>query len=300
MARGIRARWRSSCGSTELPSIIGIMVDLAPPTAPSVTRPADEPPRRTDAATWDAFVADARSRARTSSSRRGPQVKAVNGWSARPALAGDGADGRDRRARSSSAGRDRCPGRSPTPRAARSPAAGRRTRDRAAFTEACRSTLREPRRARVARPDRPRDRARRPGRRGRRRAPGAAAAGWRPAPPIQPNATRIIDLAPDEEALWGDLRKKWRQYVNKARSAGVTVVDADGDRLGEFYRDLPRDRRPGRLPDPDRAGLPRRLGGLRAARPRPAAVRPDAGRRAASRRCSSSAAGRASSSRTAG
>ncbi len=65
---------------------------------------------------------------------------------------------------------------------------------------------------------------------------GLAAAGWRSAPPIQPNATRIIDLTADEEALWGDLRKKWRQYVNKARSGGVTVVDADATRLGEFYR----------------------------------------------------------------
>ncbi len=61
-------------------------------------------------------------------------------------------------------------------------------------------------------------------------------AGWRPAAPIQPNATRIIDLRPDEDALLADLRKKWRQYVNKARTAGVTVVDADGDRLSEFYR----------------------------------------------------------------
>ncbi len=61
-------------------------------------------------------------------------------------------------------------------------------------------------------------------------------AGWRPAPPIQPASSRIIDLAPDEDALWADLRKKWRQYVNKARSAGIVVVDADGDRLGEFYR----------------------------------------------------------------
>jgi lipid II:glycine glycyltransferase (peptidoglycan interpeptide bridge formation enzyme) len=62
------------------------------------------------------------------------------------------------------------------------------------------------------------------------------AEGWRPAPPIQPSSTRVIDLRPDEEALWGDLRKKWRQYVNKARSAGVTVADAEGDRLDEFYR----------------------------------------------------------------
>jgi lipid II:glycine glycyltransferase (peptidoglycan interpeptide bridge formation enzyme) len=61
-------------------------------------------------------------------------------------------------------------------------------------------------------------------------------AGWRPAAPIQPSSTRIIDLVPEEEVLWGDLRKKWRQYVNKARTGGVTVVDAEGDRLGEFYR----------------------------------------------------------------
>ncbi len=61
-------------------------------------------------------------------------------------------------------------------------------------------------------------------------------AGWRPAPAIQPGSTRVIDLRADEAALWGDLRKKWRQYVNKARSGGVVVVDADGDRLGDFYR----------------------------------------------------------------
>lgn len=62
------------------------------------------------------------------------------------------------------------------------------------------------------------------------------AAGWRPAPPVQPAATRIVDLRADETALWGDLRKKWRQYVNKARSAGIQVVDGDGARLPEFYR----------------------------------------------------------------
>ncbi len=62
------------------------------------------------------------------------------------------------------------------------------------------------------------------------------AAGWRPASPIQPNATRIIDLTADEAALWGDLRKKWRQYVNKARSSGVVVVDGDASRLADFYR----------------------------------------------------------------
>ena len=61
-------------------------------------------------------------------------------------------------------------------------------------------------------------------------------AGWRPASPIQPNASRIIDLTADEDALWGDLRKKWRQYVNKARNGGIVVSDGDGADLAEFYR----------------------------------------------------------------
>jgi len=61
-------------------------------------------------------------------------------------------------------------------------------------------------------------------------------AGWVSAPPIQPERTRIIDLRADEAALWSDLRKKWRQYVNRARSGGVRVVEADGDRLPDFYR----------------------------------------------------------------
>jgi peptidoglycan pentaglycine glycine transferase (the first glycine) len=65
---------------------------------------------------------------------------------------------------------------------------------------------------------------------------GLRRAGWRPAPPIQPVATRVIDLAAGEDALWGDLRKKWRQYVNKARSGGVRIVDAGPERLDEFYR----------------------------------------------------------------
>ena len=60
-------------------------------------------------------------------------------------------------------------------------------------------------------------------------------AGWRPGPSIQPPSTRIIDLRADEGALWGDLRKKWRQYVNRARSLGVTVEEADGTELGTFY-----------------------------------------------------------------
>jgi lipid II:glycine glycyltransferase (peptidoglycan interpeptide bridge formation enzyme) len=61
-------------------------------------------------------------------------------------------------------------------------------------------------------------------------------AGWRPAPAIQPASTRLIDLREPEAALWAGLRKKWRQYVNKARSGGVTVVDGAAEDLPTFYR----------------------------------------------------------------
>jgi lipid II:glycine glycyltransferase (peptidoglycan interpeptide bridge formation enzyme) len=60
--------------------------------------------------------------------------------------------------------------------------------------------------------------------------------GWRPATPVQPNSTRIIDLRADVDALQSDMRKKWRQYVNRASKAGIRVVDAEGDRLADFYR----------------------------------------------------------------
>ncbi len=62
------------------------------------------------------------------------------------------------------------------------------------------------------------------------------ACGWQPTRPVQPASTRIIDLADGEPALWSGLRKKWRQYVNKARSAGVTVVDGGDDPIEPFYR----------------------------------------------------------------
>jgi hypothetical protein len=62
-----------------------------------------------------------------------------------------------------------------------------------------------------------------------------AAAGWRPAPSVQPPSSRVIDLAAGEDALWSDLRKKWRQYVNRARANGVTVVELPGDPIAPFY-----------------------------------------------------------------
>jgi peptidoglycan pentaglycine glycine transferase (the first glycine) len=60
-------------------------------------------------------------------------------------------------------------------------------------------------------------------------------AGWRPGTPIQPPRTRQVDLHADETALWGNLRKKWRQYVNKARRDGIAIVEAGPERLPEFY-----------------------------------------------------------------
>lgn len=62
------------------------------------------------------------------------------------------------------------------------------------------------------------------------------AAGWRPAAALQVDLTRIVDLSVAEEALWGGLRSKWRQYVNLARRDGVTVEEAGAAGLEDFYR----------------------------------------------------------------
>jgi peptidoglycan pentaglycine glycine transferase (the first glycine) len=63
-----------------------------------------------------------------------------------------------------------------------------------------------------------------------------AAAGWRTAPDIQTSRTRLVDLRVPEEELWAALRSKWRQYVSKARRAGVTIEDAGAAGLDDFYR----------------------------------------------------------------
>jgi lipid II:glycine glycyltransferase (peptidoglycan interpeptide bridge formation enzyme) len=56
---------------------------------------------------------------------------------------------------------------------------------------------------------------------------------------MQPRRTRIVDLTKDEAELLADLRKKWRQYVNKARSNGIAVRDVDPntepDAFDKFY-----------------------------------------------------------------
>lgn len=51
---------------------------------------------------------------------------------------------------------------------------------------------------------------------------------WRAAPKVQPPTTRVIDLASGEEALKAALKRKHRQYVNKAERSGVTIERFDG------------------------------------------------------------------------
>lgn len=184
-----------------------------------------------DDAAWDAFVADSDpgSYLQTSPWAR---VKAVNGWNAVRPVVGEGAD------RIGAQVLVRRPRALPWAfaYAPRGPVAGRWSADAVeAFTEAARAAARQAGRVAAIRvdPEVERDGPLDPDgalRRAFRRA------GWRPAAPVQPEVTRIIDLRADEAALWSDLRKKWRQYVNRARSAGIRIVDAEGDRLADFYR----------------------------------------------------------------
>lgn len=184
-----------------------------------------------DDAAWDRFVSDADPGSYLQLAGWA-RVKAVNGWSSVRVQAGDatpiGAQVLLRRPR-------------PLPwafaYAPRGPVTAAWSPDAiGAFTEALRAGLgRDAGRVSHVRIDPEIERDGTHDRDGALRA-ALRAAGWRPANPIQPNASRIIDLSADEDALWGELRKKWRQYVNKARNAGITVSDADGDALPEFYR----------------------------------------------------------------
>ena len=56
---------------------------------------------------------------------------------------------------------------------------------------------------------------------------------WRAAPKIQPPTTRVVDLSVGEEALRANLKRKHRQYVNKAERAGVEVERFDGSSSAE-------------------------------------------------------------------
>jgi peptidoglycan pentaglycine glycine transferase (the first glycine) len=50
---------------------------------------------------------------------------------------------------------------------------------------------------------------------------------WRAAPKIQPPTTRVLDLTMGEDALRANLKRKHRQYVNKAERSGVRVERFD-------------------------------------------------------------------------
>jgi lipid II:glycine glycyltransferase (peptidoglycan interpeptide bridge formation enzyme) len=68
---------------------------------------------------------------------------------------------------------------------------------------------------------------------------------WRAAPKVQPPVTRVVDLTLGEEALRAGMRRKHRQYVNKAERSGLDVDRFEGasfppsavaDALGDFNR----------------------------------------------------------------
>lgn len=67
---------------------------------------------------------------------------------------------------------------------------------------------------------------------------------WRSASKVQPPRTRLIDLVPPEDELRSGLKRKHRQYVNKAERAGIVVERIGGTAdeatasraLDDFYR----------------------------------------------------------------
>ncbi len=68
-----------------------------------------------------------------------------------------------------------------------------------------------------------------------RLADGLRELGWRAAPQVQPSSTRVLDLARDEDAIWQDIHRKWRQSITKGARDDARVVPAGPERLGEFY-----------------------------------------------------------------
>ena len=73
---------------------------------------------------------------------------------------------------------------------------------------------------------------------------GLLADPWRAAPKIQPPTTRVVDLTIGEGALRANLKRKHRQYVNKAERAGVEIERFDGatppDVIGPALADFNR------------------------------------------------------------
>jgi peptidoglycan pentaglycine glycine transferase (the first glycine) len=70
------------------------------------------------------------------------------------------------------------------------------------------------------------------------------AAPWRGAAKVQPPKTRVIELSRSEDELRADLKRKHRQYINKAEREGIEVERLDGsteparaaEALDDFYR----------------------------------------------------------------
>jgi lipid II:glycine glycyltransferase (peptidoglycan interpeptide bridge formation enzyme) len=60
-------------------------------------------------------------------------------------------------------------------------------------------------------------------------------AGWRPAPHVQPESTRIIDLGAGEEAVRAGLHRKCRQSIAKSGRLGVRITEGDALRLELFH-----------------------------------------------------------------
>jgi peptidoglycan pentaglycine glycine transferase (the first glycine) len=67
---------------------------------------------------------------------------------------------------------------------------------------------------------------------------------WRSAPKVQPPITRVLDLSAGEDALRAKMKRKHRQYVNKAERGGVTIERFDGtapaDVIGPALTDFNR------------------------------------------------------------
>jgi lipid II:glycine glycyltransferase (peptidoglycan interpeptide bridge formation enzyme) len=67
---------------------------------------------------------------------------------------------------------------------------------------------------------------------------------WRAAPKIQPPTTRVVDLSVGVDALKSNLKRKHRQYVNKAERGGVGIERFDGtapaDVIGPALADFNR------------------------------------------------------------
>lgn len=59
--------------------------------------------------------------------------------------------------------------------------------------------------------------------------------GWVPASHVQPDRTRIIDIAQDETSILAQMHRKCRQSITKAERLGVRVVASDGSRLDAFH-----------------------------------------------------------------